>query len=679
MSTDAWIEGSSRGDSAASLPTRPERGVAADFGRDLLLTIGFGVWVAAAVLALFAATRRFDSTISMSWLRTNRHAYWMVPAGTLLAFAALGLIQAALARVVPAIRGRNHHRILIGAGALACLLEIEGLYAAAAVVLAIGLGLRFGPALETAVRARPRGLAAATIALALALGGFGIVEGRRVLEAEARAIAALPAADPAAKNVLLIVLDNVRASSMSLYGRERPTTPEIERLARRGVVFRRARSTSSWTLPTHASLLTGRWCHELDFDFDRALGSQAPTLAEILAARGYASAGFVANTFYGNACYGLARGFARYQDHYENEEVSLFETARSTALGKRILAAAGVPIRVEQGASRRKTGAMIRRDFADWLDSRPADRPFFALLNFYDAHAPFTIPTPDTPRFGRASLPIEEQAATLRAGFAIAPGSPLTVEEAEKRRRAAAEVRLDSYESCLASLDREIGRLFADLERRGLADETVIVLTSDHGEHFAERGYYGHGLSLYEPEIHVPLVLFAPGLPGAGGVVEQPVSLRNIAATILDLLGDPVRGALPGESLAGLGARDASESPTAGPVLAELGRRRNLEPTPLIPTSVGPLRAVVVGGAVLIRNGDGREELYDLATDPTQRLNRIDDPASRTRAERLRATLAAFETGVWPPLETEGDRSSPEPEHEHRIAVEPGDGGRKVR
>ncbi len=150
---------------------------------------------------------------------------------------------------------------------------------------------------------------------------------------EHRAAAALPPAPAGARNVLLIVWDTVRAGNLSLYGYERPTTPNLERLAGRGVRFDLAFSTSSWTLPAHASLFTGRWPHELGVDWKSPLRDDVPTLAEYLAAHGYDTAGFAANLDYCTRETGLARGFA----HYEDFPIDLYDAfTRYVALGNRL-------------------------------------------------------------------------------------------------------------------------------------------------------------------------------------------------------------------------------------------------------------------------------------------------------------------------------------------------------
>ena len=130
-----------------------------------------------------------------------------------------------------------------------------------------------------------------------------------------RTEAARPLPPAGSPNVMLIVLDTVAAGHLSLHGYDRPTSPTLDGLARRGVRFDRVQATSSWTLPSHASFFTGRWPHELSVGWLTPLDATHPTLAEYLGSRGYATAGFVANTFYCGADTGLGRGFTLYRDY----------------------------------------------------------------------------------------------------------------------------------------------------------------------------------------------------------------------------------------------------------------------------------------------------------------------------------------------------------------------------
>ena len=215
-------------------------------------------------------------------------------------------------------------------------------------------------------------------------------------------------------------MDNVRAESLSLYGYNRPTTPRLDELARNAVRFDSARSTAPWTLPSHASMFTGQWPHQLSVDWKRGLDATHPTLAEYLARQGYTTAGFVANTYYCNSRYGLDRGFARYEDFLENESVSLFEIVRSSSLGKSALMLMGYSMRLPTAdVGSRKAAATINRNALDWLSRRPADRPFFIFLNYYDAHSPFIPPEEATRRFGLSALSHRDQVEILKRAYGL--------------------------------------------------------------------------------------------------------------------------------------------------------------------------------------------------------------------------------------------------------------------
>jgi arylsulfatase A-like enzyme len=610
-------------------------------------------------LGLVLAQRTLDPTVTMASLRTNRQYLWMIPLSDILFFATVGVVVALLERFRPRLAQFAAWRLYAGLAALALALDLEGLHRIAVVTVAVGVGVRLGPVMEKLAGRYRRSFRGVLAVAAVGLAVLGVMNYVAVATAERRALAALPTAAPGARNVVVIVLDNVRASSLSLYGNQRPTSPNLERLARDGVTFTQARSTSSWTLAAHASLFTGRWCHELSFDFDRPLDSTHPTLAEALARRGYATAGFVGNTFYGNARYGLNRGFASYEDHHENEAITLFEIVRSSGLGKALLAACRVPIRDDQGASERKTAAMINRDALAWLDTRPRDRPFFVFLNYFDAHTPFIPPDGPDPRFGLAALPYDERARIVmrELGFLTNPAAA-DASGADRIRREAAAVRLDSYESCIAYLDRQIGLLFDELDRRGLRDDTLIVVTSDHGEHFAERGFSGHGLSLYKPEVHVPLLILPPSPPAgiSGRTIDAPVSLRDTAATVVDLLDCSEQEPFPGQSLARYWRPGATR--TDAPLLAELGGRDDLIPNPQIPTSLGTLKAMMDRDFLYIRNGDGREELYHVVDDPLEVRNLVAEPNHGAAVARLRRKMEALSR----PPEAERLTGSAEPQ-----------------
>jgi arylsulfatase A-like enzyme len=411
-------------------------------------------------------------------------------------------------------------------------------------------------------------------------------------------------------------------------------------LAARGARFDRAVAPSPWTLPSHASMFTGRWPWELSVGIDRALDGRYPTLAEYLGARGYATGGFAANTVFCTTEYGLARGFG----HFEDFVVSPLDTIRSSALGwlicrrlvtpiDRLYAAAGrEPVHPLEQPAYRKSADEVNGAALSWIaDQR--DVPFFAFLNYLDAHDPYLVPADaDRPFTRRPATPAERR--TLRDWVGETP-----------RPRTAEEVRLarDSYDDCLAYLDGRIGRLLAGLERLGRLEDTVIVVTSDHGEHFGEHArdglpLVGHRQSVYQPEVHVPLVIVAPGRVAAGTAVPGAVSLRDLPATVVDLVGLRDGSPFPGRSL----VRPASGSAERGgdnAALAEFSPSLDRPPTLRYQTGApGLMRAVVTDGAAYVTS-DGREELYDLRDDPAESTDLAASGDRRGLLDQLRSAL----------------------------------------
>lgn len=577
-------------------------------------------------MLLVAGQRAFVAAISLESLRLNRHFVWMIPAANLLLFGALGMVLAALGR-----RRAGLARALAWSGgggllAFGLLDAVEVLSPITCLIVACGATIKAPVSLGRRSGRLGRLIRATLPPLLVVLAILGVASTARLASRERRALELLPPPPASSPNVLLVVLDDVRADSLSLHGRERPTTPRLEQLAGRGLCFDAARSTSSWTLPSHASLFTGRWPHELSVGWNLGLDGTHATLAGWLSRRGYATAGFVGNTYYGNARYGLDRGFARYQDFVENETVSLFETLRTASLGRLALGALGYSMNFEPGEHRaRKTAASINRDALAWLEARPQGRPFFLFLNYYDAHAPFVPPDEATRRFGACARPEAEQVAILKQAARAATTPGLTPAEREAIGRRAAEVRLDGYESCIAYVDQQLGSLVDELERRGLMENTLLIVTSDHGEHVQERGFCGHGMSLYRREVHVPLVVVPPSSRAVGRRIADPVSLRDVPATVVDLLGLGGPSPFPGRSLARHWQPGGAAAPAPEVVRSELGHQTTLPPNPAVPASLGTTTALTGALAVYLRNSQGREELYDRNADPDELRNLIDE------------------------------------------------------
>jgi arylsulfatase A-like enzyme len=570
-------------------------------------------------VAVLVARRHLLDAAAVTALQLNQHARWMIPVSHGLIFAACGLVLAGIARF-------SWARRLLGTGifglcflsAMSLLLIVRGLTTLACSSLAAGIALWIAPVLRPRML-RPSRLV--TISLPPLFGVvalfFSLRSGREKLDEICLARAA-----PNAPNVLFIVLDTVRAESLSLHGYHRDTSPNLADLAQRGVKFDDARTAAAWTLPSHASMFTGRWPHELSTCPDRPLDETYPTLAEFLRDHGYVTAGFAANTYFCSLWYGLGRGFL----HYEDVALTPIEIIRSSIMG-RYLARKASPYNRSRPTAyfERKDAMTINREALDWLANRPHGRPFFVFLNYYDAHDPYLTPKRAPRHFGRTPERTQDL-ATLRDWLKAVktPLDPATLELAR-----------DGYDDCIAYLDNQLGRLFAELESRALLENTLVIITADHGELIGERGEFGHGQSLHHEVANVPLLLVAPRRAPSGVTVPTPVSLRDLPATVVDLLGLAHESPFPGCSL----ARHWTPTPAPAAGSDELLLTEAADAMSTAPINAKSSRSLVEREKLYIRNKDGREELYDLATDPTESHDLADAPEFEPLIARFRETM----------------------------------------
>lgn len=541
----------------------------------------------------------------------NPHNAWMTLAAQFVVFGVAGLLLEAVRRRSPELVPMQ-----LATFVFACLtffslgdvLAVKQWYAA--LILAFGIGaaaarlVAANPERFSRIVRRTRWIMAA-IAVVVSLGIYGAATAR-----EWRALAALPPAPPKAFNVLFITLDTVRAEDTSLHGYVHETTPRLRRLAANGACFERAISTVSWTLPSHASMFTGRYPYEMfrqfgkmdNDDWELPFGSEFPTLAEYLAQHGYRTGGFVANWMYCDRVYGLNRGCS----HYEDYSVSIPQVLKAAFL-TRSLSNGFIDVTDRSIVLARKNATQINGEFLDWID-RDRERPFFAFLNYMDAHEPYAMQPGFKDRFS---------AKKASPGKAGPPAWTVPPDVAARRLQ---------YDCCIAYLDSQLGKLFDELEQRGRMKDTIVVVTSDHGEHFGEHGRISHGDTVYMPVLHVPLVIVAPTLRMKDRRVGETVSLRDLPATILELLQWPEQAPFAGSSL----SRYWNGGGAAEPAFSNLDC--NIREGPNSATAVTHLRSLVDNRYQYITDpGQHREELYDLQADP----NETSDLAGSPEGERL--------------------------------------------
>jgi len=367
---------------------------------------------------------------------------------------------------------------------------------------------------------------------------------------------ATPAPERQGPNLIMIVLDTLRADHMGMYGYERDITPWLDEFASKATVYENVSGSSSYTLPTHATLFTGLLAEthgavelhnhdnangvsllelglQADFAEVAPLPEDAVTLAEILKARGYETGAICANTAYLARAFNMDQGFDTYVDQMGSR-------AAWRPLGLSIVVRLPLPqkwrLHRMLGSSERyyllapEVNALTKQ----WLRGR-ADRPFFLFLNYMEPHAPYLPLRGYRDLFPHSYTLQQEDWARINKG-------EIALTDHEKT------VLVDAYDAEIKSMDDRLRDIFAHFEAEGALENTIVVFVSDHGESFGEHGRLGHALTVYQPEVHVPLIVKLPGQT-AGMRETRFVHQADVMPTLLRELGAPVPNAIEGTDL----------------------------------------------------------------------------------------------------------------------------------
>jgi len=340
------------------------------------------------------------------------------------------------------------------------------------------------------------------------------------------------------------------------------------------------------------------------------LGDSVPTIAEAFRSAGYATGGFTANLLATGIGSGLGRGFLTYRDTRRTaSEIALHSTlaqGRSVTLAvekirsqrwlggaaRELLRLDFRPISAYQ-SHHAKPGAVVTDDFLEWKRTL-GGRPFFAFLNYFDAHAPYTSPLD-------------------------------TLFDAGRTQR-------DRHDGAVRYIDGEVDRLLRALRSDGTLDDCIIVIAADHGEHFREHGLRGHGNSLYGALLRVPLIIRAPDQAPGGVRVDAVVSLRDLPATLADLAGLSTAPHFPGRSLERYWAEG---SPEGGVAIAELSRGAGTQ-SPDSRNLTSDLLAVIDDSLhIIVEEATGVVESYRYRIDPEETHNLGESDAARVDAVRV--------------------------------------------
>lgn len=605
-----------------------------------LLVLWFGIATGAIEIAVLAVIKigslasapagwaNPDDRIRHSYLWLSPHVVWMAPVAMTVLLTVPALLLALLGRVR---RTLLSVRVVTGTLTFICIVSLlylyPRLYDIAVALLAAGLAVQTARLIgrHTAGFLRLVRRTAPWMAAALMLTAVG-VNVTAVVRERVR-IAGLAAPPAGAPNVLLLILDTVRASNMSLYSYPKETTPNLERLANRGVVFDQAVATAPWTLPSHVSIFTGHLPYEFHTNFLIPYAGEHVTLAEQLSSHGFMTAGFVGNLVYCEYESGITRGFV----HYEGYRINATEFVVSTALGRRIARSRTLHrLLSDYDAFGTKDAAEVTDEFVRWIRKRPSDRPFFAFVNYMDAHEPYLPPEPFQERFGTAT-PRRNYLNNYFLRWAARPNRQQMTPDEVRAEEAA-------YDGTVAYVDEQVGRLLEEVQATGIMDNTIVIVVSDHGEQFGEHGLHVHGNSLFMPALHVPLIVaFGDRLP-AGTRVDAPVSLSDIPATIVSLNGMQQDSPFPGASLERYW-RDAVEVSPSETIFSQLTDIRGA------PT----IKSLVVGPYHYIWGENRFEALFDLEADPaeSQSLMKRENLDLVTRMRQLLAPHVRADSALW--------------------------------
>lgn len=590
----------------------------------LLVTIAiwFGMVAGLAEGLLLLVFQRVNWERWGAVVHVSKPILWISPLVDVLLFTAVALVLGLLCRFLPRLPAA---RIVIFVLSFLTVYDwltlTERISHRACELLALGVAAAFtrwcGRNREGVLRFWKTSLVWLSAVWLLA---FAVIEGAAHL-GERHQLASLPKAAPGAPNVLILVIDTLRADHLSAYGYPRETSPNFDRLASQGVLFENAISAASWTLPSHASLVTGRYPSEHGWQnvhpmpwtgWGRSALDHLPTLGEALQSRGYRTAAFSANQTYFTSNVGLGRGFIHFADYFQSPQAMFLSTLYGREFDRfylhrtekskitRGLRAIGLASLLDD----RKRAGEVNREALAWIDQDR--RPFLAFLNYIDVHDATALEWPHSPpRWGNAD-------------------------------------HMAAYDSAISYIDEEIGELMQQLDQRALDKDTLVIVTSDHGEGLGEHMMQYHGIGLFREQIHVPLVIRYPGHIPAGVRVSMPASNAGIAATVMHVVDEAGPKLFPGTSLSSWW----NGPPTAShpfPV-SELQKNgiddRDSQARQVEPTAIdGDMKSLVTPEWHLIVHQTMGTQIYDWVRDPGELDNLIHTPQGQAAANRLQPEL----------------------------------------
>ena len=450
-----------------------------------------------------------------------------------------------------------------------------------------------------------------------------------------------PTANAAGKpNVVLVTLDTVRADHMGVYGYYRANTPNLRSFTQGATLYSKFTAASTLTLTSHASMFTGLYPQSHgayriapDFPLGRPLPDTIPTVAGQLASAGYRTMAVIANRYYLRPEWGLARGF---QSVDVGDPVAMISTIRPFLLRNSIrhylLTFDGIAQDIDSYTWRADEVSHKAFSLLDEAAREPA--PFFLFLNYMDAHVPYVVPPPYSDLYPGRDGSITADKAFLTSFEVDDLGWPLNP---RYQRHVVSQ-----YDGAIASLDHEMGKLIAELKDNGVYDNTLIIITSDHGEGLGEKGFIDHDVSTTQSQVHIPLIVKYPHQT-APDRIDTRASHVDLMPTIMEVAGLPVPSGVEGVSL--LHAQADAGRVIVSECHCNLDNHSHYRRSEYALFS-GPMKFVY--------SLQGERAVYDLAADPDEKHNlyRSDDPTAKGLQAKLeqwsRTTLPHFTKNQFP-------------------------------
>lgn len=408
-------------------------------------------------------------------------------------------------------------------------------------------------------------------------------------------------------NVILITMDTTRCDHLSCYGYKEKTTPNLDQLTKDSVVFENVHSTSSWTIPAHASIFTGLYPSKHGAHTKKGrtghLSEENVTLAEILTQQGYKAAGFIGGYFC-SSYFGLSQGF----DYYDENLINLVIEFNNFLVLKIYCALFPIiDVFEKHGLAGKRVATQINRVAFKWLNKN-YQYPFFLFLNYFDPHHPYH-PLDDS------HIRIPNELAIKKGNYVNWEGRLINKVLRKKHTLTAKERKclLNRYDNEIRQMDRGLGEFLKFLKEIEVYDNSLIVVTSDHGESFGEHGLMLHTPAVYEELVRVPLIVKYPKDHHKTGHVSTPISLVDIMPEVLIVVGIPIP----------TGVQGVSFSQKQHNLIVERYKDENWAWT-AYPFGERSLRVIYEKDYKYIWTSNGKHELYNLRDDP-QELNNLFD------------------------------------------------------